>query len=352
MKYSKNQIKKAGRIFKEKLEATDEEIKFAEDILTYWRTIHGQIIINIQDKIYDNAYRIDKNAFVAKRLKRTPSIIAKLKRLNNIQLSTMQDIAGIRVVVSSITKLQRLVKILSSDSDHLELKGIDNYLENPKDSGYRSVHLIYKYISPENSELNGLLVEVQIRTYKQHAWATAVETMGTYLNSNLKFNEGQVKWLKYFSLTSSAFAYMEKTKPVPKYSGLTEIETYQQALYEYRYNKIEDNLTAFSIVSKILCDEKKKDKKYHIVMLDIDNKTVYIDSFKEDELIQANKHYTILEKENENNKNRQIVLVSIDSVNELRSAYPNYFLDTKEFIRNMKLIQQRFYKLKKAHNNV
>lgn len=346
MKYSKNQIKKAGKIFKEKLAASEEDNNFAAEVLTYWRIIHGQAIINFQDKIIENVFDVDDKAFIAKRLKRTPSIIAKLKRLNHIQLSTMQDIAGIRVVVSSLTHLRKLVKILKSDSFGHELKGEDDYLSNPKESGYRGIHLIYKYKDENVQELDGLIIEVQVRTHKQHAWATAVETMGTYLNSHLKFNEGKPKWLKYFALTSSAFAYIEKTKPVPQYNKLTEYETYQQAVYEYKYNEIKESLEAFSLVSNFICDETRKDHKYHLIILKIKERIVEISSYREDLLEDANKDYTEFEGKYETDSNVQIVLVSTDTIQELREAYPNYFLDTKEFIRNMKLIEKRFNKLK------
>lgn len=37
-----------------------------------------------------------------------------------------------------------------------------------------------------------------------------------------------------------------------------------------------------------------------------------------------------------NNEDRDIVLVSAETMKELRKAYPNYFLDTKEFIETLK----------------
>ena len=52
---------------------------------------------------------------------------------------------------------------------------VDDYITTPKDSGYRGVHLIYRYYSDKNETFNGLKIEVQIRTALQHAWATAVD---------------------------------------------------------------------------------------------------------------------------------------------------------------------------------
>lgn len=45
----------------------------------------------------------------------------------------------------------------------------------------------------------------------------------------------------------------------------------------------------------------------------------------------ANQHYTHLEARLPEGASTQIVLVSVENVNALRRAYPNYFLDTKVF---------------------
>ena len=50
----------------------------------------------------------------------------------------------------------------------------EQFFEVP--SGYRGVHLIYRYNSDRKTEYNTLLIEMQLRSQLQHAWATAVET--------------------------------------------------------------------------------------------------------------------------------------------------------------------------------
>ena len=345
MKYAKNQIKRAGKIIREKQKHTPKEIEFAEDVLTYWRTLHGELILNFEKCISDYVFKADPKAFIAKRLKRSPTIIKKLKRLNHIQLSTMQDIAGMRVVVSSMSKLKRLVSILGAANFEHELKGVDDYIENPKKSGYRGIHFIYKYQSNENPHLNGLLIEVQIRTYKQHSWATTVETMGTYLNSHLKFNEGKPKWLNYFALTSSAFAFLEKTNQIPNYTHLNEHDTYKKAIHAYKYNKVEDSLKAYTLASELLCDAKNENATFYIVRLDSEVKKVYVTDYTKDQLSIVNETYTKLEKKYEGNANVNIVLVSTDGIQKLREAYPNYFLDTREFVKSMQTIQRNFNNL-------
>ena len=86
------------------------------------------------------------------RIKRMSSIEAKL--INNIDKNTklggLQDIGGIRFVFSTIEKLDTVVELL----DHFEPQSFDlirsrNYISSPKESGYRSVHYVYKYKSQE-----------------------------------------------------------------------------------------------------------------------------------------------------------------------------------------------------------
>lgn len=347
MAYSRNKVKSAGKILRDKEKFSNSKINSAQDVLNYWRTIHEKILEDFRIIVAKKAKEISKEAFVAQRLKRIPSIIAKLKRLENIQLTTMQDIAGIRVVVKNMKELRNFVRVIKESIANHTLKDEDDYINFPKNSGYRSIHLIYKYQAEDNAELNNLLVEIQIRTKLQHTWATAVETMGTYLGTILKFDEGQPKWLNYFSLTSSAFSFLEYTPQVPKHKKLNKIDTFELALYEFNYNKIKNTLEAYSIITDFLSKQNKKNIKYYLIILDINEMKVSIDGFKENEFESANKKYTKLEKENFGNNFKQIVLVSTESINELRDAYPNYFLDTKEFINNMNKIKLTFNRLKK-----
>lgn len=345
--YTRNQIKKAGKVFKSKEVPIKEELDEAINSLTYWRSIHGQILEEFEDKILHIALEVDKNAIIAKRLKRTPSIVRKLRRLNHIQLNSMQDIAGLRIIVDSMFKVKKLVKILKSNKFSYEHKLEDDYITEPKSSGYRSFHLIFKNNDSVNKELDGLLIEVQVRTLVQHAWATAVEIMGTYLNTQLKFNEGKQKWLNYFALTSSAFSYLEKTNLVPQYSKMDEYETYSQTIYEFNYNLISDKLKAFSHISNVICENKELIGKYNLIVLNVKKREVEIKVFESREINQANIEFTELERKHINDDNIQVALVSTKNIQELRNAYPNYFLDTKMFMNKMSMIKRRLNKMKK-----
>ena len=91
----------------------------------------------------------NKDIVVAQRLKRRKTIFDKLQREPNMQLSTMHDVAGARVIFQSLNDLIAFRKSLhSAKVDHvLRTRDDDryNYLINPKDTGYRGVHDVFEY---------------------------------------------------------------------------------------------------------------------------------------------------------------------------------------------------------------
>ena len=348
MSYSKTQINKAGKIFKDMLGQDFNDIVWAEEALTYWRTIHSSVIADFHNEIKAKVDEVNANSLIVQRLKRSQSIIFKLNRIDGMKLSRMQDIAGVRVILDNISEVYSLAEKLQVPDFKHEFKNAKDYIHEPKESGYRGIHLIYKFSSPENPETDGLFIEVQLRTKLQHTWATAVETMSTFLGTHLKFDQGQPKWLKYFALTSSAFSFFEKTPSVPQYNKLTELETLQMALYEYNYYKIDESLSAYSMAVDIICTKIDSSKKYHIVTLDTENISVTIESYDPERIVEANQRYTEIEK---NSVNEQSVLVSTETIQALQDGFPNYFLDIEAFLVQMQKIKERLNELKVIANN-
>lgn len=83
-------------------------------------------------------------------------------------------------------------------------------IQKPKNDGYRCLHQVFKYYSENNAEINGLQVEIQIRTNLQHAWATAVETLGLLEKTSFKTGEWTPEYSQFFKLASALFSYYEK----------------------------------------------------------------------------------------------------------------------------------------------
>ena len=81
MSYSKNQINKAGRKLADVASSTDD-ISTSMDVLSYWRLCHEKPLETAFAPLQRIAAKIDREAIFAKRLKRTASIILKLRRSN------------------------------------------------------------------------------------------------------------------------------------------------------------------------------------------------------------------------------------------------------------------------------
>lgn len=339
--FTKKKVNKAGEILAGS-ECSSIEKQQALDVLNNWRACHSYPINTFQSTLRKWLKDINGKAIVAQRLKRAPSIIAKLIRFKTMQLSRMQDIGGLRSVLDTLEEVRKLeTRYLSSGLIH-ELVSKKDYIENPKKSGYRSIHLVYRYINTLEPSYDGLLVELQIRTKLQHIWATAVETVGTFLQHSLKSSEGPKEWLVFFALVGSAFAFIESTPQVPGFEELTKNETIDKIEKEALKLNLFEKLSAFTIAAGHISFNKKKSRThyYHLVVLNIKEKKVSIKSYSKKSLNVASNAYKNIEKEIIKGAPLQAVLVSTGTIGTLRNAYPSYFLDTKEFISKLRELIQ------------
>lgn len=349
--YSRKQVARAGQILAENTDFTSS-VEALEDwiqayaVLANWRACHGYPINTFQATLRQRLKKVDQDALVAQRLKRTPSILNKLQRFKGMNLARMQDIGGLRAVVSSVKQLNLLHKMYKSLPLTHELVSEYNYLESPKQSGYRSIHLVYRYKSRAPSPYDGLQLEIQLRTRLQHSWATAVETMGTFLKHPLKSSEGPEEWLKFFALAGNAFTYLEGTPQIPGFEQYSPNEIYQQVEQEANRLRIRAMLLGYSSAVKEIAPSTRT-SAFYLVQLNVDDqeKTVSITPFAKDQLEKANTEYAEAEKSASKTGN-QVVLVSAGSIESLKRAYPNYFLDTHEFLSNLGLVEQAAAKLR------
>jgi hypothetical protein len=341
-RYSRTQVQRAGSLLISDDPLSDLNEWFnAFGVLTNWRACHGYPINTFQATLRTKLKKIDAEALVAQRLKRTPSILNKLRRFPGMNLSRMQDIGGLRAVVSTLAQLNKLHEnYIDTNFTHNLISEYD-YVKQPKPSGYRSVHLIYKYKLRTPSPYDGLQIELQLRTKLQHAWATAVETVGTFIEHSLKSSEGPEEWLNFFSLASSAFCHIENTPLVPGYESLSKMETFQETTSRAKKMGVVDLLVGYSSAVKAIPASGTR-SAYYLVELELggESKKVNITPFARDRLEEANTLYSELEQQVAKGKDAQVVLVSAGSIDSLKRAYPNYFLDTHEFLRHLNKIKK------------
>lgn len=333
---SKNQINKAGDIlvsfFRDSSEINDE-VRRAWSLASAWRACHAYPINTFQATLRTKLRHGFTDPIVAQRLKRLPTIVDKLKRYPAMKLTTMQDIGGVRAALSNVGEAERLADIYENKSFFLhELVDQKNYIAEPRsEDGYRSIHLIYRYKNKQCPDYDGLRLELQIRSRTQHKWATAVETMGTFLGQALKSRQGDREWIEFFALISSLFAYRERRPLVPRFANLSEKET--RAAVVERECKLQAlaKMRGFSIAANEIIKSAGRGRFYHLIVLDSLQKTVQVFPYDRESFKQALADYSKYENEAALGKKIEPVLVSAGPLDKLRRAYPNFFLDVDEF---------------------
>ena len=155
---SKKSINRAGQTLLRGQFKT-EEYAIARDLADRWRACHAYPINTFQATLRRNLRKFSGDPLVAQRLKRMPTIIDKLKRHPAMQLTTMQDIGGVRAVVSSVSDVYKLAAEYRDKSRFKhELVKENDYIKGPRsDDGYRSLHLIYRYKNSAAPGYDGLL---------------------------------------------------------------------------------------------------------------------------------------------------------------------------------------------------
>ena len=83
----------------------------------------------------------------------------------------INDIAGIRITCSFTSDIYRIAEMLANQDD-LKVISIKDYIRTPKESGYRSYHMIAVIPIFLSDSVIDTKVEIQIRTVAQDFWAT------------------------------------------------------------------------------------------------------------------------------------------------------------------------------------
>lgn len=328
--YEKADVNRAGKILSLNEPDTDDWL-WAYEVLANWRACHGYPINTFQALLRKRLKGIDPRAIVAQRLKRAPSVISKLQRFSTMKLAQMQDIGGLRAVVRTIGHVYKLDNKYRQSNFKHELVSSKDYIECPKADGYRSVHLVYRYGNPHVPEYDGLLLELQLRTKLQHAWATAVETMSTFLGQALKSGQGKHEWREFLEIASAAFTFIEGTTVIPGYESFTRGEIFSKLAKSAADLHVLSKLQGFSIAANHITAQRGAGS-YHLVTLFSETRKVTIQPFPKTQLEQANVEYAKIEERAQRGELVEAVLVSAGPVEALRKAYPNYFLDTHQFV--------------------
>lgn len=330
---SKTQIDKSGKILSDFVNGNSNDLRLfytGVELANRWRACHAYPLNTFQATLRTKLKSFKGNPLVAQRLKRMPTIIDKLRRYPKMRLSQLQDIAGVRAILSDIEDVYTLVDkyVNNNNFPHTHVEPIFDYIQKPRnEDGYRSVHLIYKYSNKKVKEYDGLKIEIQIRTKLQHIWATAVETVGSIIGQQLKSRQGEENWLDFFALVSSAFAIEEKMPKVPRFANLSRNETYQEIARLEREVGVLDKIKGFNSVINV--DHSNKGYSYHLIIINKYESKIDIIAYDRDSYQKALSDYA--DYESTTSSAYDVVLVSAGPLEALKKAYPNLFLDLSVF---------------------
>lgn len=185
------------------VDTIEEAIRRFNDGVDSWKTvilIYTAALKEIGTKLeilneeFQHVHSYNPIEHIKSRIKAPDSIVKKLKRrgyestVENM-VKYVNDIAGVRVICSFTSDIYRIADMLASQSD-INVISIKDYIKNPKESGYKSYHMIVTlpiFLSDGPVQTK---VEIQIRTVAMDFWASLEHKI------NYKFSDNVPEYIK------------------------------------------------------------------------------------------------------------------------------------------------------------
>lgn len=132
--------------------------------------------LEILNDEFQHIHQYNPIEYIKSRIKSPESIVKKLKRgghestISNMT-EFVNDIAGIRIVCSFVSDIYRLAEMIGRQND-LTVVSLKDYIKHPKQSGYKSYHMLVKVPIFLSDRVEDAKVEIQIRTIAMDFWAS------------------------------------------------------------------------------------------------------------------------------------------------------------------------------------
>lgn len=323
---SKGRVNRAGNHVREGT-ATEEDVA----VIDTWREAHRHVINSFQ-AILRNRTR-GMGVVVAQRHKRKRTIYDKLHRFPRMQLSRMDDVAGCRLIFENVEDLRAFRDAFHRGArfNHKLKNKLEkyDYISHPKSSGYRGIHDVYEYDVRSDAGRNrkGLLIELQYRTFHQHAWATCVEMVGFLTENQPKFDRGdeQIKHILRLASEIIARAFEGMPSSLPELSNEELVQEFTALDGDLHFMRM---LRGLNMADSQISDDKNMILIFKGADLDEDE-GLEVRSYPS--TTSALRALFDLELENET-LGWDIVLVRSDRPEDVREAFRNYFSDANQFI--------------------
>ncbi len=132
--------------------------------------------VEILNDEFQQVHQYNPIEYIKSRVKSPESIVKKLRRrgyestIGNM-ITYVNDIAGIRIVCSFTSDIYRLAEMIGKQND-LKVISIKDYIKHPKESGYKSYHMLVTVPIFLTDRVIDTKVEIQIRTMAMDFWAS------------------------------------------------------------------------------------------------------------------------------------------------------------------------------------
>ena len=180
------------------LEMLEKNKKPMDLLMSYYKCAIMEIETKFKVLNQEYSLQYDKNPIesIKTRVKSYDSLLRKIRN-KNIPLTldsiekNITDIAGVRVICSFPDDIYEIAESFLNQDD-ITLVEKKDYIENPKPSGYRSLHLIVQVPIFLQNTKKLVTVEVQLRTIAMDFWASLEHKMRYKKN----ISTDQVKFLQ------------------------------------------------------------------------------------------------------------------------------------------------------------
>ena len=164
--------------------AVEDAIKNYENVDS-WKTIiflYNAALKEVGTKLeilneeFQHVHQYNPIEHIKTRIKTPESIVKKLHRygyetsIENM-VKYINDIAGVRLICSFTSDIYRLAEMIGNQND-LKVLSIKDYIKNPKESGYKSYHMLVSVPIFLSDGPIDTKVEIQIRTIAMDFWAS------------------------------------------------------------------------------------------------------------------------------------------------------------------------------------
>lgn len=132
--------------------------------------------LEILNDEFQHVHQYNPIEHIKTRIKAAESIVKKLKRYGHESsianmVKYVNDIAGVRLICSFTSDIYRLAEMIGNQTD-LKVLTIKDYIRNPKESGYKSYHMLVSVPIFLSDSVVDTKVEIQIRTIAMDFWAS------------------------------------------------------------------------------------------------------------------------------------------------------------------------------------